>query len=78
LQGALVPKFERFAAFLSRGVLGGYPPAYWGVVTHFWRIQSVQLRIEADLRHHQSAVADIYLALPPRWLLPSVLLLLKS
>jgi hypothetical protein len=38
----------------------------------------VQLRIEADLRTHQSALADIYLALPPRWLLPSQFLLLKE
>ena len=70
-KGARPANLERFAAFLSRGVLGGYPPADWRVAVLFWRIQSVQLRIEADLRTHQSALADIYLALPPRWLLPS-------
>ena len=31
----------------------------------FWRISAVHLRIEADLRLHQSALADIYLALTP-------------
>jgi hypothetical protein len=60
-------QFGRFAAFLSRGVLGGYPPADEGVVTRFWRIKGVYLRIEAHLRLYQSALADIYLALPPRW-----------
>jgi hypothetical protein len=43
------------------------------VAVLFWRILSVLLRIEADLRTHQSALADIYLALPPRWFLPSVI-----
>ena len=73
LPGALVPKFGRFAAFLSRGVWGGYPPADWRVAVRIGRIMAVLLRIEADLRTHQSALADIYLALPPRWLLPSVI-----
>jgi hypothetical protein len=30
-----------------------------------WRIFGHRLRIESDLRTHQSALADIYLALPP-------------
>ncbi len=47
------------------------------VETWFWRIQGVCLRIEADLRTHQSALADVYLALPPRWLLFFGVLLLK-
>jgi hypothetical protein len=76
LEKAPVRQFGRFAAFLSRGVLGGYPPADWREILYDWRIPAVQLRIEADLRTHQSALADIYLALPPRWLLPSVILLL--
>ena len=61
-----VRQFGRFAAFLSRGVLGGYPPAVWWMVALFWRIRLVYLRIEGDLRTHQTALADIYLALPPR------------
>jgi hypothetical protein len=42
-----------------------------------WRISAASWRIEAGLRLLQSAPADIYLALPKRELLPSVVLLLK-
>jgi hypothetical protein len=45
--------------------LGGYPPADWGEILYDERILSVSLRIEAELRQRQSALADIYLALPP-------------
>jgi hypothetical protein len=37
----------------------------------------VHLRIEADLRTHQSALADIYLALPPALVAPSVVFVSK-
>jgi hypothetical protein len=61
-----VPKFGRSAVFLIRDVLGGYPPAVWVEEALSWRISAASWRIEAGLRLLQSALADIYLALPPR------------